>query len=56
MPNKKSIDVKDIVSYLKEEMKIMDKYFEGKAVETTYMIGKYTGLRISEVMVLHGIV
>lgn len=48
MPNKKSIDVKDIVSYSKEEMKIMDKYFEGKAVETAYMIGKYTGLRISE--------
>lgn len=48
MPNKKSIDVKDIVSYSKEEMKIMDKYFEGKAVETAYMIGKYTGLRIAE--------
>ena len=48
MPNKKSIDVKDIVSYSKEEMKIMDKYFEGRAVETAYMIGKYTGLRIAE--------
>ena len=48
MPNKKSIDVKDIVSYTKEEMKIMDKYFAGKTVETAYMIGKYTGLRVAE--------
>lgn len=48
MPAMKSTDVKDIVAYTKEEMKTMDKYFKGKTVETAYMIGKHTGLRISE--------
>lgn len=48
MPPKKSTDIKDIVSYSKEEIAVMDKYFRGKPVETAYMIGKYTGLRSSE--------
>ena len=48
MPNKKSIDVKEIESYSKREIQIMDKYFEGKPVYTSYLIGKYTGLRVAE--------
>ncbi len=48
MPPKRSIDVKEIVAYSKEELAIMDKYFKGKPVETAYLIGKYTGLRIAE--------
>jgi integrase len=48
MPSKKSTEVKDIVSYTKEEIKVMDSYFKGKTVETAYMIGKYAGLRSSE--------
>ena len=48
MPSMKSTDVKDIAAYTKEEMKTMDEYFKGKPVETAYVIGKHTGLRISE--------
>ena len=48
MPTLKSADVKDIVSNSPKEIETMDKYFAGKTVETAYMIGKYTGLRISE--------
>ena len=48
MPKKKSTDVHDIEAFSKEELKIMDKYFSGKQVETAYIIGKYSGLRIAE--------
>ena len=48
MPKKKSTDVHDIEAFSKEELKIMDKYFHGKSVETAYIIGKYSGLRIAE--------
>ena len=48
MPPKKSTEVKEIVSYTKEEIKVMDNYFKGKTVETAYMIGNYAGLRSSE--------
>lgn len=48
MPKKKSTDVHDIEAFSKEELKIMDKYFSGKPVETAYIIGKYSGLRIAE--------
>ncbi len=48
MPKKKSTDVHDIEAFSKEEFKIMDKYFSGKQVETAYIIGKYSGLRIAE--------
>ena len=48
MPAKKSIDVKAIETFTKEEIKIMDEYFKGKTVETAYIIGKYSGLRIAE--------
>jgi len=48
MPMKKSVDVKEIVSYSKEEIQILDAYFAGKTVETAYIIGKYSGLRIAE--------
>ena len=48
MPPMKSTDNKEIEVFAKEEFEIMDKYFKGKPVETAYMIGKYTGLRVSE--------
>ena len=48
MPKKKSTDVHDIEAFSKEELQIMDKYFSGKQVETAYIIGKYSGLRIAE--------
>ncbi len=48
MPAIKSTDVKDIEAFTKEEIKVMDKYFSGKNVETAYIIGKYSGLRIAE--------
>ena len=48
MPEKKSTDIKEISSYTKEELMIMDEYFKGKMVETAYMIGRYSGLRIAE--------
>lgn len=48
MPEKKSTDEKDISFYTKEEQKIMDEYFKGKTVETAYMIGRYSGLRVAE--------
>lgn len=48
MPARKSTDVKDIKAYTREELEIMDKYFSRKTVETAYIIGKYSGLRIAE--------
>lgn len=48
MPAIKSTDIKEIVAYTREELKIMDEYFRGKQVETAYMIGKCAGLRVSE--------
>ena len=48
MPPMKSTDKKEIDAFTKEEFEILDKYFLGKTVETAYLIGKYTGLRISE--------
>ena len=48
MPTMKSVDKKEIEAFTKEEYVLLDKYFSGKTVETAYMIGKYTGLRVSE--------
>lgn len=48
MPAMKSTDIKDIAAYTKEEMKTMDEYFKGKNVETAYIIGKHSGLRLAE--------
>lgn len=48
MPEKKSIDEKEISFYTKAEQQVMDEYFKGKMVETAYMIGRYSGLRIAE--------
>ena len=48
MPSMKSTDKKEIEAFTKEELKVMDKYFSGKPVETAYIIGKYSGLRIAE--------
>lgn len=48
MPVRKSSDVKDIESYSIDELNILDEYFKGKTVETAYMIGRYTGVRVAE--------
>ena len=48
MPSMKSTDKKEIEAFTKEEFVLLDNYFHGKPVETAYMIGKYTGLRVSE--------
>ena len=38
----------DIVVYNREEMKQLDDFFRNSTVETAYLIGKYSGLRINE--------
>ena len=48
MPTKKSTDITDIEVYTDDELKFLDEYFKGKTVETAYMIGRYTGLRVAE--------
>lgn len=48
MPVKKSSDVKDIEVYSADELDILDEYFKNKTVETAYMIGRYTGVRVAE--------
>lgn len=48
MPKQKSTDVHEIEAFTKEELKTMDRYFSGKSVETAYIIGKCSGLRIAE--------
>ncbi len=48
MPAKRSVDVMDVVAYSDDELQQLDEYFKGTAVETGYMIGRYSGLRISE--------
>ena len=48
MPTKKSTDITDIEVYTDDELKFLDEYFKGKTVETAYIIGRYTGLRVAE--------
>ena len=48
MPEKKSIDEKEISFYTKAEQQVMDEYFKGSNAETAFMLGKYCGLRINE--------
>ncbi len=48
MPTKKSTDIKDVEVYTDEELAVLDEYFKGKTVETAYMIGRYSGLRVAE--------
>ena len=48
MPKKKLDEEDDIITFSKEEMALLDKYFKGRNAETAYMLGKYCGLRIGE--------
>ena len=48
MPKLKSEDDTDIVAFSREELKKMDRYFEGTNAETAYLLGRYCGLRINE--------
>ena len=41
-------DDDDIISFSKEELAVLDKYFKGTNAETAYMLGRYCGLRINE--------
>ena len=47
MPKLKSEDDTDIVAFSREELKKMDRYFEGTNAETAYLLGRYCGLRIN---------
>ncbi len=48
MPNIKTEDDTDIVSFSYEELSILDNYFKGTNAETAYLLGRYCGLRINE--------
>ena len=48
MPKIKSEDDTDIVSFSRDELSLLDKYFEGTNAETAYLLGRYCGLRINE--------
>ncbi|MFQ9514641.1 MAG: tyrosine-type recombinase/integrase [Eubacterium sp.] len=48
MPKMKIDEETDIVVFTAKEMKILDSYFCDTNAETTYMLGKYCGLRINE--------
>ena len=38
----------DIVAFSKDELAILDEYFQGTNAETAYLLGRYCGLRINE--------
>ena len=48
MPKMKTDDDTDIVYFTKEELSLLDEYFEGTNAQTAYMLGRYCGLRINE--------
>ena len=48
MPKKKAEDDTGIVSFSREDLEILDKYFKGTNAETAYLLGRYCGLRINE--------
>lgn len=48
MPKLKADDDTDIVSFNRQELSLLDEYFEGTNAETAYMLGRYCGLRINE--------
>lgn len=48
MPKLKTDDDLDIVAFGKDELAILDEYFQGTNAETAYMLGRYCGLRINE--------
>lgn len=48
MPNLKTDEDIEIVTFNREEIALLDEYFKGTNAETAYLLGKYCGLRISE--------
>lgn len=48
MPNLKTDEDTEIVTFNGEEIALLDEYFKGTNAETAYLLGKYCGLRISE--------
>ena len=48
MPKLKTDDDLDIVAFSKDELAILDEYFQGTNAETAYLLGRYCGLRINE--------
>lgn len=48
MPKLRIDDDTDIVALNKEQLAILDKYFEGTNAELAYLLGRYCGLRINE--------
>lgn len=48
MPKMKVEEETDIVTFSDEEIEILSQYFKRTNAETTFMLGKYCGLRISE--------
>ena len=48
MPNLKTDEDTEIVTFNREEIAFLDEYFKGTNAETAYLLGKYCGLRISE--------
>ena len=48
MPKMKTDDDTDIVAFSKEQLAVLDDYFNGTNAETAYLLGRYCGLRINE--------
>lgn len=48
MPKIKTEDDTDIIAFSREELALLDDYFEGTNAETAYLLGRYCGLRINE--------
>ena len=48
MPKLRINDDTDIVAFNKEQLEILDQYFEGTNAEMAYLLGRYCGLRINE--------
>ena len=48
MPKMKTEDDTDIVAFSREELVLLDDYFQGTNAETAYLLGRYCGLRINE--------
>lgn len=48
MPKMKIDEDTDIVAYSREQVEILDNYFQGSNAETAYLLGRYCGLRINE--------
>lgn len=48
MPKMRTEDDTEIVSFSSEELRKLDRYFEGSNGQTAYFLGRYCGLRINE--------